>query len=100
MSEKTIWSMLMWPQPSELRSTISMRACLPFQVGDIPTGRLQGFAILARRGADHLAADAEIDAGLAGIVAAADQETDVAPLDEERPRRGRALRAHRRAGTY
>ena len=66
---------------------------LALQIGDVPTGGLQGLAILAGRRADHLAADAEIDAGLARMVAAADEEADVPPLDAEGLRGGRALRA-------
>ena len=66
---------------------------LALQIGHVPTGRLQGLAILAGCRADHLAVDAEIDAGLARMVAAADEKADVPPLDAERLRGGRALRA-------
>ena len=64
---------------------------LAFQVGDIPTGRFERLDVLAHGGANDLAVDLQVDARLAGMVAAADQETDVTPFDAEGLRGGLAL---------
>ena len=81
ISEKIIRSRLIWPQPTELRSTISKTASRPFKSANVPTGGLQGLAVLAGCRANHLAIDAEVEASLARFAAAANEKSDVSPLD-------------------
>ena len=59
----------------------------------MPAERLRaaGLAVRAGGGADDLAVDDQVDAGLAGEAAAADQEVEERPVDPER-------RAGQRAG--
>ena len=64
---------------------------LAFQIRHIPTRRLEGLAILAGRRAHDFAGDAEVDARLARMIAAADEKSDIAPLDGELFRRCRSL---------
>ncbi len=56
---------------------------LALQVRHVPTGRQQLFLILAGGGADDFAVDAQVDAGLARLISAADQKTDIAAFDGE-----------------
>src|SRR5665213_2397796 len=49
---------------------------LAFKLAHVPIVPFQLFFVLSRRGADDLAVDEQIDARLAGFVAAADQEAD------------------------
>src|SRR5205085_208183 len=46
-----------------------------------------GAVVRAGGGADHLAIHQQVDAGLAGVHAAAEEEVEVLPLDLERRRR-------------
>ena len=53
------------------------------ELGDVPAGRLEGLSVFARGGADDFAADEQVHAGEARVVAAAEEEVDVAALDGE-----------------
>ena len=72
-----------WPQPPVLLSTISDLALAALEVVDVPRHPVGQLAVLPGRGADDLAVDDQIDrvalpdAGV-GVVAAADQQVDVA----------------------
>jgi len=97
-SVSMIWSMLMWPQPPVARSTICSRAASPARVRNVPGSRLQtlrtaGPVVRTGRGAGDAAVDQQVDAGLAGVGAAADQEPQVSPLDAELGRGEGARRA-------
>ena len=92
-SEKMIWSMLMWPHPPELRSTISITASLPCKSATSQLAGSRASRSLPVAVRTTLPSTRQIDARLARMAPAADEETDVAPLDAERLRGGRALRA-------
>ncbi len=66
---------------------------LALEVGDVPTGGRELFAVFAGRRADHLSANAQVQAGLVSVRAAANQESDVTSLDGKRFRGQRALRS-------
>ena len=68
---------------------------LPLELGDVPRGPFEPFRaarFVVRPGgrADDRAADEEVEARLAGILAAADEDVQVPPLDRERWRGERA----------
>src|SRR5204863_2994660 len=56
---------------------------------DIPAFPIEMLAVPARRAADDLAVDPQVDAGLGGMPAAADQEIDRLSFDSEGRRRQR-----------
>ena len=67
-------------------------ACgLALQVADIPAGPFHRVGALAGRRADDLSVNLQIDAGLVGMIASADQEIQVVALDRERGRGQLAL---------
>src|SRR5262249_46144642 len=57
---------------------------LPLQVADVDGRGTQAVVVVAGHGADDLVLDEHLDAGLAGMVAAADEQVDVAARDGER----------------
>src|SRR5581483_8253957 len=61
-------------------------ALLPDELAHVPAFGMQLLLIASGCRADHLAPDAQVDAGLAGMVAAADEEMNVGALDLERLR--------------
>src|SRR5262249_6465686 len=78
------------------RGIDDLKCCLlPRPGADVPAVLLQMLTALARprRGADHLAVDQQIDAGLPRMPTAADQEGDVLPVDREGRRGQRAGRS-------
>ena len=105
-SVRAMASTLTCPHPPVAASTTSTPACFPANSArsqatgsrsSLPPGRSLG----AGRGADDLAVDEEVDAGLSGELAAADEEAEVAAGDLERRRRegaGRVVAAVKTAG--
>ncbi len=77
------------PRPSRRIHDLNMRF-FAGQVAHVPVAPLQPLVVLAGGGADDLAVHQQVDARLARLVAAADQEADVAALDREVRRRERA----------
>jgi hypothetical protein len=63
---------------------------LAFELADIPGGPVELLAVGAGGGARDAGADEEVDAGLIGMVAAADEEVDVRALDFQLGRGKRA----------